>query len=469
MGIASGDLLMGLLGRGDGRRDFTVTGPTVLRAAAMEKLTKQTHHTKVVVCPATADRLGEGWALLPLAGPDGQPVGYEVGLAGGSVVDSTGACERFPDFACQDAGFAVESSRYFATQNPAPTPTWEVGPNRRTPMTRCATIRGSGLFIPTEEHPNAEFKERFDPEAISKMEEATGIKTRFYAPADWAASDLAVQAGRAALDHAGVGPDEIDLVILGTDTPDYLTPATSVVVQHKMGLRRAGTFDIGCACASFPTGLTVAAGLLATQPNLRNILVIGVYMMHKLADLARDPVSFYYGDGAGAVVVSAADRPGFVAGAYLADGSYANYWGIFAGGTAEPATAEAVAAGRTQVRFLARFPSSVNREGWPRLVREAARNGGFRLEEIDHLIFTQVRSKTIDEVMTDLGLPLDRAPKIMDKWGYLGSACLPAAFHDAAAQGKVKAGDLVVFVGSGVGYNQCAAAFRLPEDFRRPK
>lgn len=334
-------------------------------------------------------------------------------------------------------------------------------------MNRYATIRGSGIHIPTEEHPNEEFRRRFDPEAIDKMEAATGIKTRFYAPADWAASDLAVEAGRAALASARVAPEEIDLVILGTDTPDYLTPATSVVVQHKMGLKRAGTFDIGCACASFPTGLTVAAGIIATQPQIRNILVMGVYLMHKLADLYKDPVSFYYGDGAGAAVVTAGTEPGFVSGAYQADGAYAKCWGIYAGGTAEPATHEAVEAGRTQVRFLEKFPSSVNREGWPRMVREAAKNGGFGLGEIDHLIFTQVRSKTIDEVMQDLGLPGEKAHKIMDKWGYMGSACLPIAFHDAVAQKKIKGGDLVLFVGSGVGYNQCTAAMRLPTDFGR--
>lgn len=329
-------------------------------------------------------------------------------------------------------------------------------------MSRHAAILGSGIFIPAEEHSNDEFRARFGAESIDKSEEATGIKTRFYAPADWAASDLAAEACRAALTNTGVAPEEIDLLILGTDTPDFLTPATSVVVQHKIGLKRAGTFDIGCACASFPTGLTIAAGIIATQPQIKKILLVSVYMMHKLADTEKDPLSFYYGDGAGAVVIAASNEPGFIAGTYAADGSYARNWGIFAGGTAEPASVEAVQAGRTQVRFLEKFPSSVNREGWPQRVREVAKNGGFKLTEIDHLIFTQVRSRTIDEVMTVLELPLEKAHKVMDKWGYMGSACLPIAFHDAVDQKKIKGGDLVVFVGSGVGYNQCAAAVRLP-------
>jgi 3-oxoacyl-[acyl-carrier-protein] synthase-3 len=328
-------------------------------------------------------------------------------------------------------------------------------------MNPCARIIGSGAFIPAEEHDNDELRARFGRETIDKSEEATGILTRFYAPADWAASDLAVKACEAALRDAHLEARDIDLIVLGTDTPDFLTPATSVVVQHKLGAARAGTFDVGCACASFPTGMAIASGIIATQPNVRRVLVVGVYMMHKLADLTADPMCFYYSDGAGAVVLEAGDKPGFISSAYAADGSYARNWGVFAGGTAEPATVTAVQEGRTQVRFVTPFPSTVNREGWPRRVREVAQNGGFAVSDIDHIIFTQVRSKTITQVMEDLGLPEKKAHKIMHKYGYLGSACLPVAFDDARRLGKVGPGNLVVFVGSGVGYNQCAVAMRL--------
>jgi 3-oxoacyl-[acyl-carrier-protein] synthase-3 len=292
------------------------------------------------------------------------------------------------------------------------------------------------------------------------MEERSSIRTRWWAPEGWATSDLCVPAAQQALERAGRKPEDVDLVIVGTDSPDYTTPATSVVVQHKLGAVNAGTFDIGCACASFPTGLAIAAGLIGTNPSLRTVLVIGVYMMHRLADL-NDPMTFFYGDAAGAAVLEATDKPGFISSASQADGSYAGFWGIFAGGTAEPATEEAVREGRTQVRVLDRYPPEVNEQGWPRLVRALAANGGFELDEIDLAIFTQVNRGTIEEVMADLGLPVERAHTIMDKWGYTGSACVPIAFDDAIAQGKVKAGDLVVFIGSGVGYNQAGAAFRM--------
>jgi 3-oxoacyl-[acyl-carrier-protein] synthase-3 len=297
---------------------------------------------------------------------------------------------------------------------------------------------------------------------VDKMEASTGILRRWYAPEEWAASDLAVRAARQALERAGRAPEDVDLLIVGTDSPDYLTPATSVVVQRKLGAVNAGTFDIGCACASFATGLATASGWLAINPGMKTVLVVGVYLMHKLAD-PEDPMVFFYGDGAGAAVLEAATEPGFVAAAAQADGSYARYWGIFAGGTAEPATAEAVAAGRTKVKMLERYPPEVNHEGWPRLARRLAAEGGFGLDEVDLFVFTQVRKPSIELVMTELGLPPERAHTIMEEQGYTGSACLGMAFHDAVERGKVKPGDLVVFIGSGVGYNQAGAAFRMRE------
>src|SRR5439155_24841221 len=120
------------------------------------------------------------------------------------------------------------------------------------------------------------------PELVDKLEASSGIRSRWYAPEEWAASDLAERAARQALQRAHLTAGDIDLIILGTDSPDYITPATSVVLQSKLGAKRAGTFDVGCACASFPTAIASAAGLMSTNPALRHVLVVGVYMMRKL-------------------------------------------------------------------------------------------------------------------------------------------------------------------------------------------
>lgn len=327
-------------------------------------------------------------------------------------------------------------------------------------MNRYGAIVATGRYLPEIEVSNDQLRKRFpaDSDFINKMEESTAIRTRWHAPESWSTSDLALPAALQALKRAGRKPEDVDLIILGTDSPDYVTPSTSVVLQHKMGAGNAGTFDVGCACASFPTGLAVAAGLLRTNPSLRTILVVGVYLMHKLADPG-DPMVFFYGDGSCAAVLESADRPGFVSSAFQADGSYHRHWGIFAGGTAEPPSEEAVRAGRTQVRRIERYPPEINEQGWPKLVRRLARDGDFALQDIAHLIFTQVRKPTIESVMADLGLPLERTHMVMEEFGYTGSACTGMALDDAIEKGKVHSRDLVVLVGSGVGYNQAGVAF----------
>ena len=329
-------------------------------------------------------------------------------------------------------------------------------------MARHVRIVSTGRFLPPIEVSNDELRRRFAhlPEFVDKMEASSGIRRRWYAPEDWATSDVALPAARQALERAGKRPEDVDLIVLGTDSPDYVTPATSVVLQHKLGASRAGTFDVGCACASFPTGLATAAGLMAVNPHLRTVLVVGVYLMHKLADPG-DPMVFFYGDGAGAAVLEPSDEPGFVGVAFQADGTYHRHWGLYAGGTFEPASVEAVQGGRTTVKMRERYPPEINHDGWPRLVRRLAQENGFALSEVDFTIFTQVRKPSIELVLNDLGIPLEKTHTVMEEWGYTGSACIPMALDDALEKGRIRRGDLLVMVGSGVGYNQAAAALRM--------
>ena len=330
-------------------------------------------------------------------------------------------------------------------------------------MKGFATIRSTGCYLPEIRVDNDELRRRFAhlPEFVDKMEASSGIRCRWNAPEDWATSDVALPAARQALERAGLRPEDLDLIILGTDSPDYITPATSVVLQHKLGAVNAGTFDVGCACASFPTGLACGAGWIATNPAIRAVLVVGVYLMHKLAQ-PDDPLIFFYGDGAGAAVLVPAERPGFIGAAAQAGGAYHRHWGIYSGGTFEPATVASVEAGRTTVKMLQRYPPEINHEGWPRLVRKLATDSGFSLADIDFIIFTQVRKPSIELVMADLGLPMEKTHTVMEEWGYTGSACIPMALDDAMMKGRIHSEDLVVFVGSGVGYNQAATAFTMP-------
>jgi len=330
-------------------------------------------------------------------------------------------------------------------------------------MTRYATLASTGCYLPEIQVSNDLLRQRFAhlPEFVDKMEESSGIRCRWHAPEDWATSDLALPAAKQALERAGLKPEDVDLIILGTDSPDYITPATSVVLQHKLGAVNAGTFDVGCACASFPTALACGAGWITANPGIKTVLVVGVYLMHKLTTPA-DPLSFFYGDGAGAAVLVASDKPGFLGAAAQAGGAYHKHWGIYSGGTFEPASVASVEAGRTTVKMLERYPPEINHEGWPRLVRKLAAGCEFSLSDIDFIIFTQVRKPSIELVMADLGLSMEKTHTIMEDWGYTGSACIPMALDDALAKKKIRSGDRLVLVGSGVGYNQAAAALVMP-------
>ena len=257
-------------------------------------------------------------------------------------------------------------------------------------MTRYATIVATGRYVPEIEVTNDMLRERFKhiPDFVDKMEASSGIKTRWHAPESWATSDVALPAAKLALERAGKKPEDVDLIILGTDSPDYITPATSVVLQYKLGAKNAGTFDVGCACASFPTGLSAAAGIIAANPGINTVLVVGVYLMHKLTALA-DPMVFFYGDGSGAAVLEAAASPGFITSTFRADGSYHDYWGIYSGGTFEPASEESVKAGRTACTIKNRYPPELNEETWPILVQRLAKDGGFQLRDVGCFIFTE--------------------------------------------------------------------------------
>jgi NAD(P)-dependent dehydrogenase (short-subunit alcohol dehydrogenase family) len=143
----------------------------------------------------------------------------------------------------------------------------------------------------------------------------------------------------------------------------------------------------------------------------------------------------------------------------VTDGAYASYWGIFAGGTAEPANVDAVKAGRTQVRRPHIIPP--DHDGWPRLFKRLSSDNGFTANDVDQMLFTQISKPAIAIAAERCNVPMEKCHTVMEKYGYTGSACIPMALDDAIELGKIKRGDLVVMIASGVGYNQSAAAVRM--------
>jgi 3-oxoacyl-[acyl-carrier-protein] synthase-3 len=253
---------------------------------------------------------------------------------------------------------------------------------------------------------------------------------------------------------------------LSTDTPDYLSPATSVVVQHKLGAKNAGTFDVNCACAGLVTSLDIASRYIRTDFDINSVLVIGAYGMTKFVDWTDHYTCTLFADAAGAMVLQASeDREGFIASELIADGSFHDHLGIFVGGTAEPPTVEAIQNHRHHLTFRKRFPADTNLQHWPTMTRDCVSKANLSIEDIDWIFFTQVNIRTIEAVMKELGMPLEKTHNVMDKWGYTGSACIALAMYDAIEQGKLPPpgqgnGENIALCSSGGGFNMAAAVLR---------
>jgi 3-oxoacyl-[acyl-carrier-protein] synthase-3 len=326
-----------------------------------------------------------------------------------------------------------------------------------------AKIIGTGSYVPEKILTNDDLSRMLGEDINEFVSQVIGIRERHVCAENESTADLATEAARRALEAAGVAPEELDLIVLATDTPEYISPATSVVVQQRLGAKNAGTFDVNCACAGFVTALDAASKYIIADPTTyKTVLVVGAYAMSKFIDWTEKKTATIFADGAGVVVLRASNEgPGFLASKLIADGSYHGHMGIYAGGTHMPIDEGVLKEGRfTKVRFVQKYPPEVNIEGWPAIVRDVLAKAGLAREDVALFLFTQVNLSTIVEVMRRLELPWERTHTIMGKWGYTGSACIPMVLDDAVSAGKLKRGETVVMCASGGGLNMACAAFR---------
>ena len=326
---------------------------------------------------------------------------------------------------------------------------------------RYAQIVSTGRYVPAKLLPNAYFNEILNRDVDEWLVKNVGIRERHVMAADETTSDLALHAARQALQRANVTPQALDLIILATDTPDYLSPATSTVLQHKLGAVNAGTFDVNCACAGWVTALDTAARFIATDTSINSVLVVGAYGMSRFVDYSDHKTCTLFADGAGAVVLGAGEEPGFLAGKLAATGSYYDALGIYTGGAACPLTPITENKGVPRVQFVRKFPATFNSDHWPPLIYDILEKAGLTADDIDFYLFTQLNLNTIKQMMGVLGQPLEKTHWIMDKWGYTGSACIPMALDDALmAQQRPNPGDLVLFCASGGGISMACNIWR---------
>lgn len=344
-------------------------------------------------------------------------------------------------------------------------------------------ISGTGLYVPGDPIDNEELMRlagvQFD---AAKLEDKLGIRTRHIARLrhiDESSADFAEKAVRDAIADADIDPMDVNLFIVGTDTPEYVSPATAILVQGRIqgGQRNTGAFDTGASCASFVTALDIAAKMMAADPELRYAAVAGVYNMP--AHLRPGDAFGWsiFADGAGAVLLERIEEnpggPGeavtalggvsksaYLGGKFVADGTQWDYVGVYAGGTRKPVTRELLDAGTYGLELLQRLPGDRNLKLWPPLVQALCDKGGIPLASIDCFCFTQINKSVILEVMENLGRPASLAALVMDRYGYTGSGCVPMAFHQAVKTGRVKRGDTVVFCASGAGLAVGSNLFR---------
>lgn len=332
---------------------------------------------------------------------------------------------------------------------------------------RNAKIVGTGVAVPEKILTNDDLSRMLGENINDFVSQNLGIVERRVLGENESVVDLAIAAAQKALAEARISAAEIDLIILSTDTPEYLSPATSVVVQHRIGALNAGTFDTNCACAGFVTALDTATKYIIADKNYQQVLVIGCYAMTKFLDWTEKKTATIFADGAGAIVLSAinsdeTDAPqGVLASKLEADGSYHDFLGIFAGGSKFPINAEILAEGyKNKVRFAKRTPPEINLNGWPQIVGEVLNRAELTTDDVKLFLWTQVNLSSIREVMKTMNLPMERTHTIMGKWGYTGSACIPMVLDDAIRAGKLERGDVFVLCASGGGINMAAMVYR---------
>ena len=291
--------------------------------------------------------------------------------------------------------------------------------------------------------------------------ERTGIVERHIAPPEMATSDLALEAAREALAQRGIEASELDAIIVCTVTPDMLFPATACLVQNRLGAKGAWGFDLVAACSGFIYGLTIAAHFIMAGTH-RKVLVIGADTMSRIIDYTDRSTCILFGDGAGAMLIERAEEgeTGFVGYLNEIDGSGGEFLKQPAGGSRLPASHETV---DQRLHFVKQDGSQVFKYA-VRKMYEASRDllarHDLKASDIAILVPHQANRRIITAAAERLGLPCDRVLINIDRYGNTTAGTIPLATRDALASGRLKKGDLVMFVAVGAGYTVGANLWR---------
>jgi 3-oxoacyl-[acyl-carrier-protein] synthase-3 len=305
-------------------------------------------------------------------------------------------------------------------------------------------IVGTGSYLPPRVVGNAEFASRLDT-SDQWIRERTGIVQRHIADESQASSDLALAASRAALQAARLRPEDVDLIIVATSTPDFIFPSTACLLQAKLGVRNCPAFDVQAVCSGFVYALATADSFIRAGMN-KCALVVGAEVFSRILDWNDRGTCVLFGDGAGAVVLASAEKPGLHASVLRADGSHADILSV-------PGN---VCGGRIvgspylhmQGSQVFKFAVKVLDE----VARETLAAAGMQLADVDWLIPHQANVRILEATARKLGLPLERLVVTVDHHGNTSAASVPLALDEYVRAGKIRAGHRVMMQGVGGGF-----------------
>jgi 3-oxoacyl-[acyl-carrier-protein] synthase-3 len=322
-----------------------------------------------------------------------------------------------------------------------------------------AAITAVATYVPERVVTNAELSHRLDT-SDEWIVTRTGIRERRAgAPGETTASMSAAAVGRL-LAARGLAPEEVEVVLVATVTPDMVFPATACLVQDRLGLPRAWGYDISAACSGFLYALTTGAQLVASGAH-RRVVVVGADLMSAIIDPTDRTTAVLFGDGAGAVLLEPAE-PGYGLLDFLhrVDGSGAGDLYMLAGGSRRPASAETVAGREHYLRQNGRAVFKFAVTAMADCVEALLARHGLAPTDLAAVIPHQANQRILDATADRLGLPRERMMSVIERYGNTTAATLPLALEEAVRCGRVRRGDLVVFVAVGAGLTLGATLVR---------
>jgi 3-oxoacyl-[acyl-carrier-protein] synthase-3 len=322
-----------------------------------------------------------------------------------------------------------------------------------------ARITGTGSYAPRKVITNHDLEKLVDT-SDEWITERTGIKERRIAEKGQTTSDLAYEASRKALKAAGLGADELDLILVATMTPDMILPSMGCVLQEKLGAKKAAAFDIYAACSGFIYGLSIASAFIKADAY-KNILLVGAEILSRFTDWEDRTTCILFGDGAGAAVIQRhAGKRGILSTHLHSDGLLGDLIQVPAGGAQHPTSHETI---RRRMHFVKMkgnetFKAAVRAlEG---VVQEALEHNKVKPEEIDFLVPHQANLRIIQAMAQRLNMPMEKVVLNLPKYGNTSAASIPMALDEAVRDGRIKENHLLLFEAFGGGLTWASALVR---------